>query len=210
MMQKLKALFKMARLIASNDEKDILKATYSYLGKQVDGAYFVPYGLISRPPAGSIAMVFSQNGDQSKPIGIADSPKERGQRGNAEYETGLENYKTGNYIILKDNGDIDVISQNNVNVQTVADVNVNAGGNITANSGGDVKVTASGDITGNATNITLTASNGASFTIGSTSFTMGPSGLEITNGDVVADGISLKTHKHGGVVSGGDETDVPV
>lgn len=36
-----------------------------------------------------------------------------------------------------------------------------------------------------------------------------PGGV-IVNGDVVADGISLKTHRHGGVDRGGSQTDEPV
>lgn len=32
----------------------------------------------------------------------------------------------------------------------------------------------------------------------------------VTGGDVIADGISLKTHKHGGVQAGAAQTDVPV
>ena len=43
----------------------------------------------------------------------------------------------------------------------------------------------------------------------------GPSGWTITgdvvvNGDVVADGVSLKTHIHSGVTTGGDNTGAPV
>lgn len=33
--------------------------------------------------------------------------------------------------------------------------------------------------------------------------------VTVTGGDVIADGISLKTHKHGGVVPGGGQTGVP-
>lgn len=34
--------------------------------------------------------------------------------------------------------------------------------------------------------------------------------VNVTGGDVIADGISLKTHKHGGVQAGGAQTGVPV
>jgi phage baseplate assembly protein V len=34
--------------------------------------------------------------------------------------------------------------------------------------------------------------------------------VTVTGGDVIADGISLKTHKHGGVQAGGAQTGVPV
>jgi len=38
----------------------------------------------------------------------------------------------------------------------------------------------------------------------------GASTVTVTGGDVIADGISLKTHKHGGVTAGAAQTGVPV
>jgi phage gp45-like len=43
-----------------------------------------------------------------------------------------------------------------------------------------------------------------------TTFEMSESGLDVTNGDVTADGISLKTHVHSGVTPGGSNTGGPV
>lgn len=41
-------------------------------------------------------------------------------------------------------------------------------------------------------------------------FANAPGTVRVTNGDVIADGVSLKRHVHGGVVRGGDTTDQPV
>jgi phage baseplate assembly protein V len=38
----------------------------------------------------------------------------------------------------------------------------------------------------------------------------GAAQVNVTGGDVIADGISLKTHKHGGVTAGGAQTGTPV
>ncbi|MEF3074134.1 phage baseplate assembly protein V [Methylobacter sp. Wu1] len=38
----------------------------------------------------------------------------------------------------------------------------------------------------------------------------GAAQVNVTGGDVIADGISLKTHKHGGVTAGGAQTGIPV
>jgi phage gp45-like len=38
----------------------------------------------------------------------------------------------------------------------------------------------------------------------------GAATVTVTGGDVIADGISLKTHKHGGVTAGAAQTGVPV
>ena len=45
-------------------------------------------------------------------------------------------------------------------------------------------------------------------TIGGTTFEFTSSGLVVTGGDVEADGITLKTHVHGGVQSGGSITSI--
>lgn len=38
----------------------------------------------------------------------------------------------------------------------------------------------------------------------------GAAQVNVTGGDVIADGVSLKTHKHGGVTAGGAQTGTPV
>ena len=56
-------------------------------------------------------------------------------------------------------------------------------------------------IAGAGNNITITGSPTISITGGNVS---------VTGGDVIADGIHLKTHKHGGVATGSGQTGVPV
>lgn len=46
--------------------------------------------------------------------------------------------------------------------------------------------------------------------VGGMSCVVDGSGINITGGDVVADGISLKTHRHGGIASGSSNTSTPI
>ena len=65
-------------------------------------------------------------------------------------------------------------------------------------------------------NITLNQEDGSynltdgSITITNGNITITGGNITVTGGDVVADGISLKNHKHGGVQAGGSLTGVAV
>lgn len=58
--------------------------------------------------------------------------------------------------------------------------------------------------------ISVPSGNAVTFTIGAATITIDENGITVDSGDVVADGISLKTHVHGGVQSGGSNTGIPV
>ena len=68
-------------------------------------------------------------------------------------------------------------------------------------------VNANVDITANNVNVTLTGT--ATFTIGGCTITMSASGISVSGGTVVADGIDLKTHTHSGVQPGAGNTGGP-
>lgn len=54
------------------------------------------------------------------------------------------------------------------------------------------------------------AAHALTATVGGCTVVLSASGLAVTGGDVVADGVSLKGHKHGGVRAGGDQSAAPV
>ena len=62
-----------------------------------------------------------------------------------------------------------------------------------------------------ASNGEMTVVSGQSVTInvGGVSMVIDGSGINLTGGDIVADGISLKQHVHGGVIPGGGTTGLP-
>lgn len=205
-LQRIKSLFKMAKLVGSDDTVNLRKGWFSYEGKSDDnpqrGTLFSPYGHMYNPPAGSIVMLFSQNGQESNAVGIADDVKNRTLKSLSEGEVATGNYLTGSYVYFKENGDILVNSENNVQVVANGNVSVTATGNITSVSGGNITAQASG-----AFDVTATTST---FTIGGVTFTFNGSGISVVGGDVVVDGVSLKAHVHSGVTAGGANTGAPV
>lgn len=199
LLQRIKSVFKMAKVVTSDDSTNLRNGWFTYEGldetRPIKGTLFTPYGMMHNPPASSIAMLFAQEGLESNRIGIADDPKNRTLNGLEEGEVALGNYLTGSYVFFKENGD--VLVNANGNIQAIAD------GNISATAGGDVTVISGGDVS-------VTASTSVSFDVGGTTFDFTSSGLEITGGDISSDGVSLKTHVHSGVTSGGSNTGGPV
>ena len=198
-LQRLKSIFKMAKVIGSDDSVNLRDGWFSYEGKSdtnpQKGTLFTPYGVMHNPPAGSIAMLFAQNGLESNAIGIADDPKNRTLKNLSEGEVAVGNYVTGSYVYFKENGDVLVNSVANTQVIVSGSASLTAGGDVTVISGGDVSVT---------------VSNSVSFDVGGTTFDFTAAGLVVTGGDVSADGKSLKTHVHSGVQSGASNTGPPV
>jgi phage baseplate assembly protein gpV len=89
----------------------------------------------------------------------------------------------------------------------------NIGGNKTEDIGGQLNITVIGNATITAPLITLNGNtniNGLLSTLGSGGVGGNMTGtFTIISGDLIADGISLKNHRHGGVESGGDITGLP-
>lgn len=157
MIQKIKSLFKAARLLSSDDSGSYRRGTFFYQGQTGSKAViFTPYGLCSRPPDEAMAIILSQNGQDSNGIAFVDDPLNR-FKDLEKGEVAIGNYLTGSRVVFKENGDIDI--------------------------------TANADI-----NIALTGA--ATITAGSMVCVINSDGIDITDGDVVADGISLKTHTH--------------
>ena len=94
-----------------------------------------------------------------------------------------DTYQEGDYVHLGNRtqtGDYTLTGDFTINGQTIKNGNLTVNGNITINGGGGGAI--------NATGCTI----------------------NLSGGDVIADGISLKNHKHGGVQSGGSLTGVAV
>lgn len=206
--QMIKGVFKIGRNTAYNDAPDLPKVTVVYQGQELQAYSHLPYGFICHPTSNGVAFICAQNGQQANPVAIIGNSKQRGQRNLTQGEVGLENFLTGSFVLLRENGDIEVNS--------VRDVVVNAANNVSVNAGDSVNVVAANNITAtcntatlNAQTVTATAGS-IGITSGSMSATIDSTGITVTGGDIVADGISLKTHVHSGVMTGGDNTGEPV
>ena len=135
----IKNAFKIARLLSCDDSADLRFASVSFLGKTQKIMLFTPYGLMSKPPADSLALIWSQQAQESNGIGMADDPRNRTLKNLASGEVALGNYTTGHYIYFDENGLCTIIAD-------------------------DINIVAANDITMTADNITLTATTDVSIT----------------------------------------------
>ena len=114
-MRFIRNLFKVARLLATDDSGDMRIGTISAMGKEQSVFLFTPYGVMSHPPNDSMVMLWNQQGHESNGIGIADDPTNRILKDLAEGEFAVGNYLTGDYVLFNENGDfIKVITGNSI------------------------------------------------------------------------------------------------
>ena len=126
MVQRIKALFKIARLISSDDSGNFQHGVFAYMGSTPEGQIFIPYGDLMRPPDGAQMAVFAQNGNESNAIAFASDPKNRTVKNLLPGEKGIANYVSGSYILIHNNGDVEVSSEADVTISKAATVTVNA------------------------------------------------------------------------------------
>jgi len=218
MIQYIKSLIKMARMVSSDDTGNYRSGQFFYQGQTSKGQIFTPYGFIHNPPDNSLAILFSQNGQDSNTIAIVSDPKNR-KKNLAKGEAGVENQLTSAYILFDEDGDVEintpvrdinVTAAQDVNVTATRDVAITAGRDVTVSAGRNVTITAADDITIAGDNLTFNITGNSIFNIGGTTITINSGGITVSGGDVIADGVSLKTHVHSDVQSGSSNTGVPV
>lgn len=140
----IKNAFKIARLLSCDDSADLRFASVSFLGKTQKVMLFTPYGLMSKPPADSLALIWSQQAQESNGIGMADDPRNRTLKNLASGEVALGNYTTGHYIYFDENGLCTIIADD-INIVAASDITMTAE-NITLNAASDINI--SGDTVG--------------------------------------------------------------
>lgn len=141
----IKGLFKIARLISTEEGEDFLRGVITYMGTEGPAQVLVPYGTMLNPPVGSQMMVFAQGGLQSNAIAIASDPKNRTLKDLEPGEYAVGNYESGSYIVFRNNGDIEVNCE--------GDFIVNVGQVTTITSDGEITMVTAND------NISLEADN---------------------------------------------------
>ena len=127
---KIKNIIKLARVVSVDDSKDIRIGVVQYLGKEQQVTIFTPYGFMHNPPENSFGPIWQINGEESKIVGMFDRTDQRPVKELASGEVAVGNYLTGDYVIFKSSG-----------IEIVA-----ATGTVTIS--GDLDVT--GEVTGNA------------------------------------------------------------
>lgn len=141
-------MLKFGTLKSSDDTGDLRKGTAAWLGRDGQKIQLASlYGLMHNPPDGSQVLILPQNGQESNSIGLPDHPKLRPLKNLKKGEVALANYLTGSYVIFKENGDIEVFAE--------ADLEADVGGNVLATVGGGVTATVTGNLTATAAQISL-------------------------------------------------------
>lgn len=157
-------LFKAAKLLSINDAQDLRFGQVSFLGKEQRVMIFTPYGLMHNPPRNSLAIIWSQQAQESNSVGMADDPKNRTLKSLAEGEVALGNYLTDHYLYFDENGkatlvtdDLDVLVTDTTFL-TTTDLDIEVSGDTTIQSGSvTATVTNNCDVTANNINLTSIA-----------------------------------------------------
>lgn len=180
--------------------------------------YATPWiGWFAPPTPGQQCIVIYQEGSKDVPIGVlmiyfgSDMPAVGVVSGEA-----ILMHKSGSYIKLSNagklllNGNVEIdMSSPTINIQATETINIMATDQVNVTSTDEITITApiinldgnvevSGTLTANSGGITVTGGN------------MSTTGSITATGNVIGGGISLVSHVHGGVETGGGETGAPV
>lgn len=112
--------------MSSDDSGDFQQGTFFYMGSAPVGQIFIPYGDLMRPPDDAQLAVFAQNGNSSNAIAFASDPKNRTVKDLAPGEKGIANYISGSYILIRNNGDIEIVGTANVIANITGNATVTA------------------------------------------------------------------------------------
>jgi phage gp45-like len=140
----IKNLFKIAKVLSVDDSGDYQFMTITTLGKTQKVLSFKPYGLMSSPPVDSIVGVWSQQGQESNGIGLADDPKNRPIKNMKTGEVALGNYITGNFVYFDEDGSTQVVVAKDLIETIVGDVLAVITGAISTTVTGNIEIDAAG------------------------------------------------------------------
>ncbi len=172
-------------------------------GEVLDGVeHFEPYGFTSHPLPGAEVLVLSIGGRRAHSVAGVVADRRHRKTGLAPGEVALHNH-LGDYVVIKQDRTIEVFAGTKVKV-TAPEVEVVATTKVTFTSplaefSENVTIGGTLDVTG-AVTMQATASVAGMATVGglASTGTAGPSAvqgnLNVSGGDVTADGISLKNH----------------
>lgn len=193
--QKMINMISWAYLIANKiDDQDNQVAEIGFYGSRLLTRIIWPYGLSGVAPRGSTLLTMAINANKQNSCAIPTYPQER-RRDMKEWEFATGNYETkaetfydedGNVNVLAPNGNVNIITANNVNVTCV---------NLVANASGQTTITSP--------TITL---NGNVVVTGSATLQSGAS----ISGSLTNNGTNVgSSHVHSGVSTGNSNTQGP-
>ncbi len=183
--------------LAGTDDEQLPIQQLSYNGKVADAEIIFPYGVHANLSAdnNTLCIVFAVEGQEDYRAAMGYTPALR-PKPLAEGEVVFYHPLTQSKIHFRNNGDIDVDvtgENGDLNVTIKKDLNITVGGDV------NITVTGTANITAPTTEWVGDINLTGSIDITGTS----------TADDHVSDGISGNSHVHGGVESGGSNTDGP-
>jgi phage baseplate assembly protein V len=134
LMSKIKNMIKRGSIQSLDDTGPVPRIVAKIFGRNNLAGLIQPYGHIAVPPVGAQVVLFNLLAQESNKLAIAYDAQNR-IKGFDPGTTGLENYLTGDHIILSPDGSIQINSA--------------SGAHVIINSGGTVEITAPVNITGN-------------------------------------------------------------
>lgn len=174
MMYKLKSLYsKIINLIKrayitlpDDDHGNFHVAQLSYFGNATRSQIIYPYGINANAPKDTLVLVMNVQAQEENLVGIAYAQKERFKNLKVG-EVTVGSPKTGSYVKFLENGDIEIFSNNNINL-TGKNVKI-SGETVELEAIQDINLT-SPDITITSGAYTSTFGSGGDFEINSVNF----------------------------------------
>ena len=201
---------------SGSDDTEFPVQQVAYNGNTADVEIISPYGLHANISASgeSLGTMFAVEGQDDYRVVMAYTPTLR-PMGLAEGEVVLYHPITKSQVYFRNNGDIDIettgtdgdiniTTNNNINIETTGadgDLNIKTKNDINITIEGEATITSVGDISITAPNLNIEGDVNIEGNLGVTGTS--------TASDHDSDGISGKTHTHGGVQTGAGSTGVP-
>lgn len=194
------------------DDRPIPMSQFQYFNKVKDVIVIYPYGFSANAPLDNLAVLMNV-GHEDNSVAFPFSGGDR-VKNLKPGEVVVGNFVSGSFVKFSQNGDIDINGQNDMNVTVTGEVTITAPSGVTINGdlqvNGDINSTGNldvdGTIDGGATITAVGALAGASIVAGGVTGSGGTLAATI----VTAGSVSLSSHVHTGVTSGGSNTGGPV
>lgn len=123
------------------DNYSVSQVTYN--GKTGDCELIWPYGFCANPPKNSIVLMFNVMGQEENRAGFANLPQMR-FKGLKEGEVVVGNYLTKSFVKFTQEGNVEIFSSLDTNLEVVKTLNVVVGAGINIVCGADCTIDGSG------------------------------------------------------------------
>lgn len=141
----------------SDDTEQFPSVQISYLGKVVDATRLNPYPIVSNPPSDALAYKINIGAMEENRAAILHDPKKRKKLLKAG-EGGIHNSLTDSFVVLIEDGSIDVFAKQDILENITKDRVVTVGGDVFTTIAGGKTETVAGDTSHTTVNYALIAS----------------------------------------------------